>query len=99
MKMRRKYSACPHMKKCINARKVYLAGGGHLNLKEFWSREKILEKYGISYRSYWNYATDKVPNRLEHFKASVACWIQQLILDDSTFESVSLSVCCLAPKP
>ena len=88
MKIRRKYSACPHMMKCVNARRVYLAGGGHLNLKEFWRREKMLDKYDISYRSYWNYATNEVPNRLEHSKVSVACRIQQLILDDSKSKSV-----------
>ena len=69
------------MKMCVEARNVYLAGGGHLNLKEFWRRERMLEKHGIPYSNYWTYANDKALNRFQHIKVSdmctvsVTCWM------------------------
>jgi hypothetical protein len=51
---RMNFSKDPHIEECLTARDSHLAGGGCLNLKQFWRKEKYFDKYGINYGSYRN---------------------------------------------
>lgn len=64
MGKRTNQSKNPKMAKWVKAYDVYRSNGGHLNVKEYHRKKKILETDGIPYKSYWEYVrTDDVNKR------------------------------------
>ena len=46
------------MEECVKAWDAYVEAGDFLCLKDFWKKEGYEEKFGITYKSFHNYARD-----------------------------------------
>ena len=59
MEKRTNHSKNSNMEMCVKAWHLFVADGGVMSLKDFWEKGEYLEKYGICYRTYYDYVSGR----------------------------------------